>query len=101
MTPKALAKVRDKLESMLRSPRGLKSRDLESIAQKLGRTRAKRGSEPTWVREDQPLLTPPLSIPHHSADMPPGTAKSVIEALLSDADEWDLFLIENPPEDKE
>jgi hypothetical protein len=37
-------------------------------------------------------LSPPLSIPNHSSDVKPGTARSIIDALLNDVNEWELAL---------
>lgn len=95
MTPHKLKKIRVTLEQIQASPIGVRYKILVSLAKKLGRTESKRGKEPTYVREDAPELSPPLSIPKHSGDMPRGTALSIVEALLSDVDEWELFLMEN------
>ena len=74
------------------SPQGRRSADFVRIANQLGRVRDNRGSEPNYVREDDPSLSPPLSIPGHTADLKVGTARSIINALLSDVDEWKLHL---------
>lgn len=84
---------------MLKSPQGRRSAEFVTIAKQLGRVRDKRGKEPNYVREEDPALTPPLSIPNHSADMKTGTARSIIEALIDDADEWDLYLSEGQDDD--
>ncbi|MCJ0825942.1 hypothetical protein MQC88_08235 [Luteimonas sp. 50] len=103
MTPKKLDKIRRHLTSMAASPHGLKSDELIAFAKKLGRTKSSRGKEPTWVREDIPELSPPLSIPNHSKALKSGTARSIIDALLSDVDEWELHLaeVEGPDHDQE
>ena len=60
---------------------------LESLAKALGRTRAKRGSEPTWVSVVFPALRP-LSIPHHSKEVKRFTAESILDQLEVDVHEW-------------
>ncbi|HUW54564.1 MAG TPA: hypothetical protein VMV99_14230 [Rhodanobacter sp.] len=95
MTPRKLKKIRADLEQIQESPNGIRYKVLVSLAEKLGRTRSKRGKEPTYVREDAPELSPPLSIPKHPGDMKRGTVLSIVEALLSDVDEWELFLVDN------
>lgn len=92
MNSKKLKKLRREIEEMIRSPQGRKSEDFSSIARQLGRKLSDRGKEPTYVREAGPKLMPPLSIPNHAGDMPTGTARSILDALLSDCDEWGLFL---------
>ena len=78
---------------MRKSPQGRKARDLVSIAQRVGRIRDNRGKEPTYVRAVNPALSPPLSIPDHGArDLKIGTAKNIIDMLLDDVSEWEIFL---------
>lgn len=85
---------------MRKSPQGRKSDEFVSLAGRLGRVRDPRGKEPTYVRESDPTLSPPLSIPDHGAkDIKPGTARSIIDALLSDVDDWEQFLAEHEDED--
>ncbi|MDE2157027.1 MAG: hypothetical protein KGJ32_14240 [Xanthomonadaceae bacterium] len=95
MTPRKLKKIKATLEQIQASPVGVRYKALVSLAEKLGRTKSNRGKEPTYVREDAPELSPPLSIPKHAGDMKRGTVLSIVEALLSDVDEWELFLMEN------
>jgi len=93
VTPKALVEIKRVLLQIRKSPRGRKARDFVSIAQRLGRIRDKRGKEPTYVREVNPALSPPLSIPDHGArDLKIGTARSIIDMLLDDVSEWEVFL---------
>lgn len=92
MNRKTLAKLKKQLQEMRRSPYGKKASDFVSIAKQLGRTRDSRGKEPNYVRESDPSLTPPLSIPGHPGDLKVGTAISIIDALLSDVDDWEIFL---------
>ena len=66
-----------------------------AIASKVGRVRDKRGSEPNYVRAEDPALAPPLSIPGHGgADLKVGTVRSIVDALLSDLDAWEIYLLE-------
>lgn len=101
MTPKALKKIKRQLDEMRKSPFNRKPDDFISIAKQLGRALDNRGKEPTYVRENDPALSPPLSIPNHSKDVKPGTARSIIDALLSDVDDWELHIIENIDEDED
>jgi hypothetical protein len=100
MNEKTLKKIKNELLSLQKSPHGLKADVLISIAKKLGRTKDNRGKEPTYVRGFDPSLSPPLSIPSHgSKDMKVGTAKNIINMLLDDVSEWELFLFENENND--
>lgn len=87
-----LSKIRRQLQEMRRSPQNRTRTDFEAIAKQLGRKKDNRGKEPTYVREIDPALSPPLSIPGHSGEMKVGTARSIIDALLNDVDDWELFL---------
>lgn len=68
---------------------------LEKYANAVGRQKENRGKEPTWVRKLDPHLSPPLSIPNHSKDIKAGTARSIIDQLLADIDEWEQFIDQN------
>jgi hypothetical protein len=92
MTPTHLAKIKRTLLEMQRSPRGHKSLEFEGLARALGRQREGRGKEPTYMRRQNPELARPLSIPAHNADVKIGTARSIIDALLSDVAEWERYL---------
>ena len=94
MTPKKLAKIKQRLKELRRSPRNIKLSEFESIACQLGRTRANVGKEPTYIRQSNPMLRP-LTIPGHNTEAKVGTAISIIETLLSDADEWESELNEH------
>ena len=95
MNQRKLAKLRTALRAHRLNPIGIRPRELVSIASKLGRTK-KSGftNEPTYVRTRDPQLTPPLSIPAHS-ELKPGTARSIIDALLDDCDDWEQYLLEH------
>ncbi len=47
-----------------------------------------RGKEPTYERRVDPVFKYPLTIPNHPGDIRPGTARSIIDALMNDVDEW-------------
>jgi hypothetical protein len=93
MNQKKLAKIERELDA-LRRRGGVKSIELESLAQKLGRVPFKRGSEPTWVSSNFPDKLYPLSIPHHSGDLNKFTARSIIEQLELDIEQWELVIEE-------
>jgi len=87
MNPKKLAKLKRELEG-LRRRGGIKSRDLERLASRMGRERrSQQTGDPQWVNEE--LDWRPLGIPSHPGDMPRGTAGSVMNQL-----EEDLFRLE-------
>lgn len=92
MTPKHLAKIKKILQEMQRSPQGRNALEFEGLARALGRERDQRGKEPTWARRDKPELIRPLSIPAHSSSVRPGTARSIIRALLDDVTVWERYL---------
>jgi len=94
MTPNHLAKIKQTLLDMQRSPGSIKVLELEGMARALGRQKVKRGKEPVFARHADPRLSPPLSIPHHSSGLKIGTAKSIVEALLKDVVAWEVFLRE-------
>lgn len=91
MTPKQLKTIKRKLEEMRQSPQNRSSREFESMANQLGRYKDSRGKEPTYIRADDPLLSPPLSIPNRQ-ELKVGTARCIIDALLSDVDTWEIHL---------
>jgi len=81
-----IKKLRDQLEA-LRSKGGISSGEMESFAGKCGRKKpTNRGKECVYDNIYLPGR-PPLSIPHHSRDLPNGTAKSILNFLEQDLDE--------------
>jgi hypothetical protein len=93
VTPTSLKKIKQELRQTLRSPQGRKPDELVSFAKRLGREKDSRGKEPTYVREREPALGSPLSIPRHgSKELKPCTTKNIITTLLDDADKWEQFL---------
>lgn len=85
MDYKKLTKLQSTIEE-LRNRRGIKPRELESLAKALGRTRHSRGSEPNWVSEVFFDLRP-VSIPHHGGrDINRFTAQSILDQLELDVE---------------
>ena len=81
MDQKKLDRITLRIMQARRSPQ--KARDLERIANQLGRTKVNRGKEPTW-ESDLPGR-PPLSIPHHGGrDIAIGTRNSILDFLEDD-----------------
>lgn len=91
MNKTKLKKLKKKLEAYRQSPQGRKRSSLVSIAKQLGRERVDTGKEPTYVNKDHPEWVP-LSIPGHPGDVKVGTCCRIIDALLSDIDEWEIAL---------
>lgn len=92
MDKKKLAKIRRELVEIRKSPQGRAASVLEDLARKVGRKKVDRGKEPTWTRERDPALSPPLSIPHHSTDLSIGVCRSIVITLLDDCDDWEQHL---------
>lgn len=103
MNKKKLKKIKQTMREMQMSPQGRRSEELTSIALQLGRKLFNRGKEPTYVKEIDPCLSPPLSIPNHSGDMAIGTVRSILNQLLLDCDEWEMHLqtLEDAEDDNE
>ena len=92
MTLARVQRIRKELRDIRAHPIDRPSREMEAYAKAVGRVLVKRGSEPNWVREREPALSPPLSIPHHSKPLSIGTCRSIVDALLSDCDDWEVYL---------
>jgi hypothetical protein len=81
-----------KLRNIIRQINGLygsdrKSRELEGVAKRLGRTKVKHGAY-TWENGTFPTL-PPLSIPHHSRGLKRFTAEGILDQLQAqDVEAW-------------
>ena len=99
MDSRKLDKIEAVLRKLVKNPYGIKPSRLEAVAKRLGRTR-KAGftNEPTYVRNLDPALSPPLSIPAHPT-LRPGTAKNIIRALLDDVDDWRTYLQQGEQDD--
>jgi hypothetical protein len=98
MNLKTLSKIKRELLQIYKSPQGRKALEFESFAKQLGRYKDNRGKEPTYTRERDAALAPPLSIPNHG-DLKIGTARSIVNTLLNDVDEWEIYLKENEDND--
>jgi hypothetical protein len=78
----------------LRRRGGVRFRDLEAIAPRLGRTR--RGKESSshgqWISRFQVLR--PVTIARHRGDLKTGTKSVIIKALEQDIELWEIELSE-------
>ncbi len=92
MNAAALKRLRAELKQLRSNFAPVNSNVLERYASAVGRQKENRGKEPTWVRKFDPHLSPPLSVPNHSKDVKAGTARSIIDQLLADIDEWEQFI---------
>jgi hypothetical protein len=82
MDIRKLNRIRDRLNSF-RGKGGIRPRKLEALARALGRSRVKRGKEPTWENKEIAGLRP-LTIPHHSTELNKYTADSILDQLEGD-----------------
>ena len=78
---KRIRKVKQKLQELRRS-RGVTGRELQNYASQIGYQAVNRGKEPTWEHNRPDFM--PLTIPGHSGDLAIGTARRIIDRLLSD-----------------
>jgi len=92
MNVAALKRLRAELKQLRSNFAPVNSNVLERYASAVGRQKENRGKEPTWVRKLDPHLSPPLSVPNHSKDVKAGTARSIIDQLMADIDEWEQFI---------
>jgi antitoxin HicB len=89
MNRKKLTRLRREWEQMWRSPQ--KASTLSGLAERLGRTRVKRGKHPMWESHFDHLYV--LSIPYHGQrDLPPGTRNAILDQLEADLIAWDEWL---------
>jgi len=86
MNQRKLRQLRKRLNALRSHPGNIKSGELESLARALGRKLANRGKEPTFISEMLPQSRP-LSIPHHSTALKPGTARNILDQLEKDIDD--------------
>jgi hypothetical protein len=99
MTRRKIEKIRREIEG-LRRKGGVRASELESLAKRLGRRRAKRGGEPTWVSDSLPGR-PPVSVPAHPGDLNRYTARSILDQLERDLDELELAAEDAEEDDDE
>lgn len=87
MDVRKLDKIEKEIEGLRRGQ--AKARDLESVAQRLGRRPFnKTGKEPTYLNTTFKDLRP-LSIPHHGGkDIPIGTKNCILNQLEEDVAKW-------------
>lgn len=95
MDLKKIQKLRDKIEK-LRGRGGINAVELASLARQLGRKRAKRGKEPTWVSESFPDSRP-VSIPSHPGNLNRFTAGGILDQLEGDLDRHEESLSLDQP----
>ncbi len=81
MKPSKISELRAEFEK-LRRRGGVKPREIEALAEALGRFRHPRGKEPTWVSAKFPELFP-VSIPHHD-ELNRYTKNSILNQLEAD-----------------
>jgi hypothetical protein len=85
-----IRKLRSEIEA-LRNRGWVKTAELEALARRLGRRRAKRGKEPTWISDEFPDRRP-VSIPSHPGDVNRFTARSILDQLEGDLDRYEELL---------
>ena len=83
-----LKRLRRKIDEMRQRSSNIRTSELVSLAEALGRVASKRGKEPTYISV---LLTnsKPISIPNHPGSLWRYTAENILDAL-----EQDLFNLE-------
>jgi hypothetical protein len=91
MDLKKIQRLRSQI-GRLRGRGGIKSAEIESLATRLGRKRAKTGKEPTWVSKVFPELRP-VSIPSHPRDLNRFTAGGILDQLEADLDRYEALLV--------
>jgi|KBSSwiStaDraftv2_1062776.scaffolds.fasta_scaffold1652314_2 hypothetical protein len=94
MDQKKLRKLRRRLQALRTRVGNIGNRELESLARALGRKRAERGKEPTFISTLLPHSRP-LSIPHHSATLKIGTASNILDQLEKDIDDLEELLTDS------
>lgn len=101
MNIKSLKMLRKELKELRRNFAPQTHSTLAAYATAVGRKLENRGKEPTWIKKTDPSLSPPLSIPNHSKDIKAGTARSIIDQLLADLDEWEIHLTPKDDENED
>lgn len=90
MDLKKIRKLRTRIEN-LRRQGGIRAAELQSLAKRLGRRKANRGKEPTWVSEDF-LDSRPVSIPDHPGSLNRFTAGGILDQLEGDLERHEELL---------
>ena len=94
MNQHKLRQLRKRLNALRSRAGNIKSGELESLARALGRKLANRGKEPTFISEVLPQSRP-LSIPHHSTSLKPGTARNILDELEKDINNLEELLLDS------
>ena len=91
MTKTRLNRLKRKIANLRARSAGIRTRELVSVANGLGRRSAQRGKEPTYVSDQFPNLRP-ISIPSHSKPLKRFTAMSILDRLEDDVAAWEEVL---------
>lgn len=76
----------EELHRELRLRKAVQAREIEELAQKLGRKQHHRGKEPAWISTEFPSLYP-ITIPRHGkSDLKIGTKNNILRQLQEDID---------------
>ena len=89
MTLKKVERLRAEVED-LRRKRDVKSREVVSLAKRIGRVLDNRGKEPTYIHPELPNRRP-ISIPNHPT-LTPGTKNNILDDLDIDLDAYEEIL---------
>jgi len=100
MTAKKLRQLRRELEELKRRKRNLTGRDLTRFAERIGRKRANRGDEPTYVSELLPRSNP-ISIPGHRGNVKVGTAGNILDQFEADLDRLEESITQGDSDEEE
>ncbi len=95
MNKKKLKKILERIRSLRTRSGAIKEQEVVAIAKKLGRRRAKAGSEPTYISDDLPGR---LTIPSHRT-LKLGTARSILDFLETDVFNWHDILARRATQD--
>jgi hypothetical protein len=88
MTPEQIERLRAEVEE-LRRRKQVTSREMESLAERIGRIRSKRGKEPTYINPNLEGRRP-ISIPHHGrGTLTPGVKNNILRNLEGDLDAYE------------
>jgi hypothetical protein len=91
MNEKKLARIRRRLEQLRSRAGNIRPRELSGLARSLGRTRHRRGKEPTYISELLPTARP-VSIPSHPGSLKRYTAENILDRLEVDIFLWEEVL---------
>jgi hypothetical protein len=90
MSPKRLEELRERIRALSEQAQ-VPSRDLENLAEAIGRRLRKGGKHPTYIMRGRP----PLPISHHSAPIKRFTKNNILLVLEGDLDAYEEGLIDN------